>query len=100
MRERTAPETPLDLPGHSAPAVGFEVPLEMLAACHGRVQTQCATLRRLAAHLTTHGADRQPQESRCSAASEAVRLAHPRDVGPGHDTRSASETGPVPRLRG
>ena len=35
------------LPGHSAPAVGFEVPLEMLAACHGRVQAQCATLRRL-----------------------------------------------------
>ena len=28
----------LTLPGHSAPAVGFEVPLEMLAACHGRVQ--------------------------------------------------------------
>ena len=37
----------LTLPGHSAPAVGFEVPLEMLAACHGRVQHQCETLLRL-----------------------------------------------------
>ena len=37
----------ITLPGHSAPAVGFEVPLEMLAACHGRVQAQCATLLRL-----------------------------------------------------
>jgi hemerythrin-like domain-containing protein len=53
----------LDLPGHQAPAVGFEVPLEMLAACHGRVQDQCATLRRLGAHLVRWGADRQAQEA-------------------------------------
>lgn len=51
------------LPGHSAPAVGFEVPLEMLAACHGRVQAQCATLRRLVPHLAAHGADRPAQEA-------------------------------------
>lgn len=63
MRERRASAMPLDLPGHSAPTVGFEVPLEMLAACHGRVQAQCATLRRLAAHLTTHGADSQAQDA-------------------------------------
>lgn len=63
MRERTAPAKPRELPGYSAPAVGFEVPLEMLAACHGRVQAQCATLLRLAAHLTTHGADRQAQDA-------------------------------------
>ncbi len=63
MRERTAPAKPLDLPGHSAPAAGFEVPLEMLAACHGRVQAQCATLRRLAAHLARQGADRQAQDA-------------------------------------
>ena len=53
----------LTLPGHSAPAVGFEVPLEMLAACHGRVQHQCETLLRLLAHLQTHGADRPAQEA-------------------------------------
>jgi hemerythrin-like domain-containing protein len=57
------------LPGHSAPAVGFEVPLEMLAACHGRVQHQCETLQRLVTHLQTHGADRPAQE----AASAAMR---------------------------
>ncbi len=53
----------LSLPGHSAPAVGFEVPLEMLAACHGRVQHQCETLQRLLAHLKDHGADRPAQEA-------------------------------------
>lgn len=53
----------LTLPGHSAPAVGFEVPLEMLAACHGRVQHQCDTLLRLATHLQTHGADRPAQDA-------------------------------------
>jgi hemerythrin-like domain-containing protein len=53
----------LSLPGHSAPAVGFEVPLEMLAACHGRVQHQCDTLLRLVTHLQTHGADRPAQEA-------------------------------------
>lgn len=51
------------LPGHSAPAVGFEVPLEMLAACHLRVQDQCATLLRLVPHLATQGADRPAQQT-------------------------------------
>lgn len=51
------------LPGHSSPAVGFEVPLEMLAACHGRVQHQCETLLRLHIHLQGHGADRPAQEA-------------------------------------
>ena len=44
-------------PGHSAPGVGFEVPLEMLAACHLRVRSQCDTLQRLVPHLAAHGAD-------------------------------------------
>lgn len=50
-------------PGHSAPTAGFEVPLEMLAACHGRVQAQCATLQRLAAHLGTQGVDAAAREA-------------------------------------
>ena len=50
-------------PGHSAPAAGFEVPLEMLAACHGRVESQCATLLRLVPHIATHGSDRPAQEA-------------------------------------
>ena len=63
MRECTTPAKPLDLPGHPAPAVGFEVPLEMLAACHGQVEAQCATLRRLVAHLAEQGADRQAHDA-------------------------------------
>lgn len=47
----------ISLPGQSASSASFEVPLEMLAACHQRVQTQCATLRRLVPHLAQHGAD-------------------------------------------
>jgi len=50
-------------PGHSAPGVGFEVPLEMLAACHLRVHSQCQTLQRLVPHLSVHGADRQAREA-------------------------------------
>lgn len=46
-------------PGRGAPAATFEVPLEMLAACHGRVQAQCDLLLRLHAHLRGHGIDRQ-----------------------------------------
>ena len=53
----------LTLPGHSAPPVGFEVPVEMLAACHGRVQHQCETLLRLRTHLQNHGPDRPAQEA-------------------------------------
>ena len=47
----------MDLPGFSAPAAGTEAPLEMLSACHRRVERQCATLRRLVPHLAAHGAD-------------------------------------------
>ena len=53
------------IPGHSAPTVGFEAPLEMLSACHGRIEDKCATLRRLQAHLPTHGSD---EEARAAAA--------------------------------
>jgi hemerythrin-like domain-containing protein len=40
------------IPGHSSPAAGFEVPLEVLSACHFRIERQCATLRRLVPHLS------------------------------------------------
>jgi hemerythrin-like domain-containing protein len=56
---------PVDLPGHSAPAAGFEVPLEMLHACHSRIERLCATLQRLLPHLAKHGAD---NEARSAAA--------------------------------
>lgn len=54
------------IPGHSAPTIGFEAPLEMLSACHGRIEDKCATLRRLQAHLPSHGSD---NEARTAAAA-------------------------------
>ena len=45
------------IPGFAAPTVGTEAPLEMLSACHGRIEAQCATLRRLLPHLLSHGVD-------------------------------------------
>lgn len=59
----------LQFPGHQAPAVGFEVPLEMLSACHGRIDNQCATLRRLLQHVQSHGVD----ESARVAARAVIR---------------------------
>ncbi|HSW08742.1 hemerythrin domain-containing protein [Aquabacterium sp.] len=59
----------LEIPGHRAPAVGLEVPLEMLAACHQRIEGQCATLQRLVPHLLVQGADADAQ----AAASAVMR---------------------------
>lgn len=47
----------------SAPAPSFDDPLEMLLACHGRIQRQCETLIKLLAHLPTHGCDTQAQQA-------------------------------------
>lgn len=52
--------------GRSLPVGGFEAPLEMLSACHGRIERQCATLRRLVPHLASHGAD---EDARTAAAN-------------------------------
>ncbi|HMO45983.1 MAG TPA: hemerythrin domain-containing protein [Rubrivivax sp.] len=51
------------LPGTPRPAAGFDAPLDMLAACHERLQRQCRTLRRLPPHVAAHGADAQAQEA-------------------------------------
>jgi hemerythrin-like domain-containing protein len=58
-----------NLPGFSAPAAGPEAPLEMLAACHGRVESQCSTLMRMVPHLAQHGADDQAR----TAAANVMR---------------------------
>ncbi len=49
----------IPLQGSATHGVGFEVPLEMLEACHGRVQQQCELLQRLLGHVREHGADSQ-----------------------------------------
>lgn len=46
-----------------APAPGFDEPLEMLEACHGRIEAQLATLEKLAAHLARFGCDAQAREA-------------------------------------
>ena len=53
----------LAFPGFDAPAAGFEAPLEMLIACHGRVERQCQTLLRLPAHLAANGPDQAAREA-------------------------------------
>ena len=50
-------------PGFETPAAGFEVPLEMLSACHGRVERQCQTLLRLVPHLAANGPDQAAREA-------------------------------------
>ncbi len=46
-----------------AAAPGFDRPLEVLEACHGRIAKQCDTLEKLLAHLPAHGADAQAQQA-------------------------------------
>ena len=53
----------ISFPGFDAPAVGFELPLEMLSACHGRVERQCQTLLRLVPHLAANGPDEAAREA-------------------------------------
>ena len=46
-----------------AAAPGFDRPLDVLEACHGRITKQCDTLDKLLIHLPTHGADAQSQQA-------------------------------------
>lgn len=46
-----------------AAAPGFDRPLDVLEACHGRIARQCDTLGKLLAHLPAHGADTQAQQA-------------------------------------
>jgi hemerythrin-like domain-containing protein len=57
------------LPGFDSPAVGFEQPFEMLAACHERVRRSLALLERLLAHVENHGHDDRTR----SAAVDVLR---------------------------
>lgn len=46
---------------HATP--DFNDPLGLLAACHGRIEAQCATLLRLPEHLKQHGVDDQAKQA-------------------------------------
>lgn len=77
------------LPGQASAAATTEVPLEMLSACHGRVQTQCETLQRLCEHLPRHGAD-----SAAVQAAEAV-LRYFRQAAPHHHADEEADLFPA-----
>lgn len=79
------------LPGFTAINASTEVPLEMLSACHGRVQAQCATLQRLLDHLPNHGADRAATE-----AAQAV-LRYFRQAAPHHHADEEADLFPALR---
>lgn len=51
------------IPGFSTPQVGLDQPLEMLSACHDRVQNRCDILHRLYAHLEKHGPNEEAQSA-------------------------------------
>lgn len=54
---------PVLLPGHSAPAAGFEEPFEMLATCHERVERMLALTARLQQHLLEKGCDEPARQA-------------------------------------
>lgn len=60
---------PVMLPGHRAPAAGFEAPFEMLATCHERVERMLTLQARLQQHLLDKGCD----ESARQAARDVMR---------------------------
>jgi pyridoxamine 5'-phosphate oxidase len=51
-------ESPIDF---SAPAAGFDQPVEMWLACHKRVLRFSALIKRLAEHVAAHGANDEAQ---------------------------------------
>jgi len=53
------------LPGHRAPAAGFDAPFDMLGACHERVTRTLALLTRLLDHVARHGCDSTAQDAAC-----------------------------------
>ena len=65
----SVPLTSITMPGHRAPAAGFEAPFEMLGACHGRVERMLRLLANLQQHVQAQGWD----ESVASAARDVMR---------------------------
>ncbi|HEV6965205.1 MULTISPECIES: hemerythrin domain-containing protein [Roseateles] len=81
--------SPLTL--HAGPAVGFDQPFEMLAACHERVRRSLDLLLRLQAHVSRHGVDAQARD----AAADVLRYFDL--AGPAH--HEDEERHVLPRLR-
>jgi hemerythrin-like domain-containing protein len=75
---------------HAGPAVGFDAPFEMLAACHERVHRSLDLLQRLHAHVLQHGVDAQARD----AATDVLRYFD--RAGPAHHEDEARHV--LPRL--
>ncbi len=58
------------------PAPDFSTPLEMLHACHGRIEAQCATLLKLIEHVSSHGADTQAMQAATAVLRYFTTAAH------------------------
>jgi hemerythrin-like domain-containing protein len=69
---------------------GFDEPIEMLRACHDRIERQCETLERLVPHLRTQGCD----EAARGAAAAVLRYFTL--AGPNHHADEESDL--FPRL--
>lgn len=54
---------PVLMPGHRAPAAGFEAPFEMLATCHDRVERMLALQKKLQQHLLDKGCDEPARQA-------------------------------------
>lgn len=50
-------------PSFQSQAPGFDEPIEMLKACHERIERQLSTLERLLPHLAAHGCDEQARQA-------------------------------------
>lgn len=61
--------TPLTLPGFTAPAAGFDAPMEMLDACHDRVRRSLDRLERIAGRAAEDRIDDTVRE----AAADVLR---------------------------
>ena len=54
---------PVLMPGHRAPAAGFEAPFEMLATCHDRVERMLTLQKKLQQHLLDKGCDEPARQA-------------------------------------
>ena len=70
-------------------APALDEPLEMLEACHQRIEQQLGTLERLLAYLPEHGADESARR-----AAQAV-LRYFRQAGPNHHADEENDLFPV-----
>ena len=62
MASKISPDA-IGLPGHHAPAAGFEAPFDMLEACHERVERMLGLIQRLQQHLQDSGCDASARQA-------------------------------------